>query len=464
MLIKGTFVHTPQLGDLEFLEDHLLAVGNDGFITHFRPVGSPESIELLRDLAPEITTMPTGSFLLPTFCDLHLHAPQFLYQGTGLDLPLMQWLDEYALKAEERLDADKILAKRVYERLAHRLLQNGTGTVMLFGTIKEETNLILAEAMQSAGVRAFVGKLSMDTSSRPTYVEASAEASLSSAKSFVHKCRHMMEQLPPHQRRIEPVLTPRFVPTCSDELLGSLGDLSRLESLRVQSHLAEAHDQVEWVRSVRGAEDIDIFDRNNLLTPRTVQAHCTFLTKPDLSRMVAAGSSIAHCPLSNIYFSTEPFPLREALSLHVKVGLGTDIAGGYSLDIMNAMRHAVSVSRIRESSQHEKDTDSQDAGTTHKTLAIDWKESLYLATRGGAEALTLPAKSGTFEVGSFFDAQLIQLVDPVRRLGVGALDFFDLEANGNGDVKLNLDMLEKWWCIGDTKNRVGMWVQGVKVL
>lgn len=51
----------------------------------------------------------------------------------------MQWLDEYALKAEERLDADKILAKRVYERLARRLLQNGTGTVMLFGTIKEET-------------------------------------------------------------------------------------------------------------------------------------------------------------------------------------------------------------------------------------------------------------------------------------------------------------------------------------
>ena len=83
--------------------------------------------------------MLTGSFLLPTFCDLHLHAPQFLYQGTGLDLPLMQWLNEYALKAEERLDADKALAKRVYERLAHRLLQNGTGTVMLFGTIKEET-------------------------------------------------------------------------------------------------------------------------------------------------------------------------------------------------------------------------------------------------------------------------------------------------------------------------------------
>jgi guanine deaminase len=79
---------------------------------------------------------------MPTFCDLHLHAPQFLYQGTGLHLPLMQWLDEYAFKAEERLDTDPELARKVYQRLAERLIENGTGTVLLFGTIKEETKYI----------------------------------------------------------------------------------------------------------------------------------------------------------------------------------------------------------------------------------------------------------------------------------------------------------------------------------
>ena len=90
-----------------------------------------------------VTKIPKGTFLLPTFCDLHLHAPQFLYQGTGLHLPLMQWLNEYAFKAEERIDNDiSDLAQRVYSRLAQRLVEHGTGAVLLFGTIKEETKYV----------------------------------------------------------------------------------------------------------------------------------------------------------------------------------------------------------------------------------------------------------------------------------------------------------------------------------
>lgn len=115
--------------------------------------------------------------------------------------------------------------------------------------------------MQTAGIRAFVGKLSMDISSRPTYVEPSAKASLAAAKSFAENCRHLVSHLPAHRQLIDPVITPRFVPTCSDELLQGLGDLSESQSLRVQSHLAEAHDQVEWVRRERGSEDLDVFER-----------------------------------------------------------------------------------------------------------------------------------------------------------------------------------------------------------
>ena len=94
------------------------------------------------DTYEPVITVPQGSFFVPTFCDLHLHAPQFLYQGTGLHLPLMKWLDEYAFKAEERIDGEPELARRVYKRLAERLVQNGTGAVLLFGTIKEETKSV----------------------------------------------------------------------------------------------------------------------------------------------------------------------------------------------------------------------------------------------------------------------------------------------------------------------------------
>ena len=94
------------------------------------------------DTYEPVITVPQGSFFVPTFCDLHLHAPQFLYQGTGLHLPLMKWLDDYAFKAEERIDGEPELARRVYKRLAERLVQNGTGAVLLFGTIKEETKSV----------------------------------------------------------------------------------------------------------------------------------------------------------------------------------------------------------------------------------------------------------------------------------------------------------------------------------
>jgi guanine deaminase len=149
--------------------------------------------------------------------------------------------------------------------------------------------------------------------------------------------------------------------------------------------------------------------QHGLLTSRTVQAHCTFLSTPNLTHLSTLGTSIAHCPLSNAYFSDEPFHLREALTQGVKVGLGTDVAGGYSLDIMNAMRHAVAVSKIREGaralSSRAENTNETVRSPPEQNLAIDWKESIYLATQGGAHALGLTLGSGNFEVGAPFDAQ-----------------------------------------------------------
>ncbi|KXN85338.1 Guanine deaminase [Leucoagaricus sp. SymC.cos] len=431
---RGTFIETPSLGQLVILEDYRLVVNQNGFIVAFDRAVS--------------------------FSEITWSEETYLYQGNGLDLPLMQWLETYTLKSEEQLDSDHNLARDVYHKLAKRLLKNGTGAVLLFGTIKEDTNLILAEEMQKAGIRGFIGKLSMDMSSRSTYVEASASVSLDSARSFVSRCRSVFERLEPHERLIEPVLTPRFVPTCSDELLRGLGVLSKDEDVKIQSHLAEAHDQIDWVRKERGMEDIDVFAKHNLLTPQTIQAHCTYLSPSDLSRVHGYETAIAHCPLSNVYFSAEPFRLREALNRGVKVGLGTDIAGGYSAEIMSAMRQAVAVSRMRQgraTTEQLADSGNTAAAIDEGNLAIDWKESLYLATRGGAIALGL--KSGLFQVGAPFDAQMIQLQDFDSGEGIGALDFFSDTTSG----KITDAMVEKWWCIGDDRNRRLVWVQGKQV-
>lgn len=118
--------------------------------------------------------------------------------------------------------------------------------------------------------------------------------------------------------------------------------------------------------------------------------------------MVQSGAAIAHCPLSNAYFSsTEIFRLREALDRGVRVGLGSDIAGGYELGIQGAMRMSVAVSRLREGLLKREGQIPGESSTINPR--IDWKESLYLGTRGGAEAMGLP--HGSFKVGAPFDAQ-----------------------------------------------------------
>lgn len=455
-IYQGTFVHCRRLGELEILKNHVICVNEQGYISDVLSGSSAEASSLAQNSDVTITKLEDGAFFVPTFCDLHLHAPQFLYQGTGLHLPLMKWLDEYAFKSEEQLDNDSLLAERVYNKLAQRLLESGTGAVSLFGTLNIKTNLILAKVMQQAGLRAFVGKLSMDISSRPTYKEDSASASLSSVEEFIQQTRDFLSQYPPHLRLVEPIITPRFVPTCSNDLLRSLGDLAQSQSVRVQSHLAEAREEVEWVKSERQLDDIVVFEQSNLLSSQTIQAHCTFLHGTELEKMATYGSSVAHCPLSNCYFSEKPFPLREALSRGVKVGLGTDIAGGYSVDIMNSMRQAVSVSRMREglrAVEAEIGGVSQHQG--HQPLSINWKEALYLATRGGALAMDLP-KIGSFEMGQAFDAQSIS-VYTADGTGVGAIDIFD---NPGGITE---ELVEKWWCMGDERNRLSVWVQGKRV-
>jgi guanine deaminase len=109
-------------------------VNEKGFISHLLPLSEWISLPSLPPPGLQ-TNLPPHSFLLPTFTDLHIHAPQYLYAGTGLDLPLMEWLDRYAYRAEERMDADPELAERVYRRLVRRMSREGTGAGVVFGTI-----------------------------------------------------------------------------------------------------------------------------------------------------------------------------------------------------------------------------------------------------------------------------------------------------------------------------------------
>lgn len=185
-------------------------------------------------------------------------------------------------------------------------------------------------------------------------------------------------------------------------------------------------------------------------------AHCTHASAADLDRLARTRTAISHCPLSNVYFSAErQLALRETWDAGVKVGLGSDISGGYRLGIEENMRWAVGISRLRQGQAQHLEAGSE------QSVAITWQEALYLATLGGAQALGLDRtkRVGTLEVGSAFDAQWIQVGGKGSRV-----DWFDLPGtDGQLQEATVEEKLERWWCNGSEADRKAVWVQGRKV-
>ena len=404
----GTFCHAPRLGVIECLAGAVVEVDAGGAIS--RIVRSEDAGYAAAAQGAE----RLRGFVLPGFCDLHVHAPQWPQLGTALDVPLEAWLQTHTFPLEARYD-DLDFARSSYTGLVDELLSLGTTTAMYFASIHVPATRLLADICLQKGQRALVGKVAMDNPDQcpPFYCESTDDAISGTAAVIDH-----INALP--GGLIKPVITPRFIPSCTDEALTGLGQLARSCGCHVQTHCSESDWQHAYVRARHGRDDTDSLDRFGLLTRHTVLAHGNFLSDGNLDTIRGRGAAIAHCPLSNHYFSNAVFPLRRALEKGVRVGLGTDIAGGPSASSFDSMRWAVASSRAL--------ADGVDAGKPAAERgiagsAVDWKTAFYCATKGGADALDLPV--GVFEPGRRFDAFQ---VDPEAAGGTVHLSGETLEA------------------------------------
>ena len=225
-------------------------------------------------------------------------------------------------------------------------------------------------------------------------------------------------------RLVSPAITPRFVPTCSDALLAGLGKLAakyREQGVYVQSHISESVDQMSFVASMHPDEprDASIFDRHGLLAPRSVMAHAVFLSDPELALMAARGAGIACCPLSNVFFAGADLAVRHCVEdAKVLVGLGTDVAGGYSPSMLTGCRTAVMSSKVMargaaaglrdgghggaapaEPGPQATGTAAADAADPAQT-ELDFRYSFWLATLGGAQVLQVRSAGHAGRLGA----------------------------------------------------------------
>lgn len=377
VILKGNIIHTPTKEKFEIVPDgYLVSVDNEirGIFT-----------ELPEKYAACPVTDYGDRLIIPGLCDMHLHAAQFVYRGLGLDLQLMDWLDTYAFPTEARFQ-DLSYAKIYYEAFADALAKNGTTRAVIFGTIHVPATELLMDILEEKHIGACVGKINMDTLS-PDYLCETAEQSLRDTKQWILDTKN-------RYKYVKPAVTPRFIPTCSKELLEGLGQLARDFGLPVHSHQSEDIGEMQIVRE-RFPEydnDGDVYDHFHLLTNQTVMAHFIYPTERELELVKERGVTIAHCPQSNGNVAAGIPPIRRMLNMGIKVGLGSDIAGGYSVCIFRAMAEAVYLSKLKW----------LESGKQDAFLTIP--EAFYLGTRGGGQFF---GKVGSFEPGFELDALVL---------------------------------------------------------
>ena len=306
-----------------------------------------------------------NALILQSFADLHLHAPQYPMLGMGMDLPLLEWLNTYTFPAEARF-ADSGYARTVYRQLARELAENGTTRVCMFSSLHTDATLILMEELERAGVTGYVGKVNMDRNGAPGLLQETTEESRRETLRWLEACGDF--------RLVKPILTPRFTPSCTDELMAFLGGLAAKQDLPVQSHLSENQAEMAWVRELHPdcLQYWESYAKYGLWNSRTLMAHCVWSDQRERAAMKEAGVTAVHCADSNQNLCSGTAPVRTMLREGVRVALGSDIAGGDHLSMFDVTAAAIRASKARR-------------------IMDDWEpdfltvpEGWYLATSAGA--------------------------------------------------------------------------------
>jgi len=330
----------------------------------------------------------SGSLVIPGLVDLHMHAPQFAFRGLGMDLELLDWLSLHAFPEEAKYN-DLAYARKAYSLVVEHLKSGSNTRCVFFATLHVPATMILMDLLEGSGLVSMVGKVNMDRNSPESLREESAEASLNAAREWLEKCAAG------NYRNTKPILTPRFIPSCSDGLMRGLGALRKEFNLPVQSHLSENRGEIEWVKTLcpssagYGAayNDFGLFGSGGTdPAAPTVMAHCVWSDENEINLMARQGVFVAHCPQSNANLSSGIAPMRRILEAGVPAGLGSDIAGGTGSSIFRAMSDAIQVSKLRRPL----------LGVNEKALTME--EAFFLGTKGGGAFF---AKSGMGQCGSF---------------------------------------------------------------
>jgi guanine deaminase len=378
LVVKGNIIYTKDFGCYEIYKSGYIVVEGKKVIGVYKELDEKYQNCHLIDYGDNL--------IIPGFVDLHVHAPQYPNIGLGLDKELMPWLEAYTFPEESKFH-DIDYASKVYSRFIHDLWLQGTTRVCVFGTIHKNSTAKLMDLFNEAGLGAYVGKVNMDRSS-PDYLIETTEKSLQDTESLIVEYHDKYDL-------VKPIITPRFIPSCTIELLKGLGSLADKYRIPIQSHLCENFGEISFVKELHPHANnyAGLYNETSLFGNQpTVMAHCVLVDEEEIELMKEKQVFVAHSPNSNCNLSSGIAPIRRLITRGIQVGLGSDVSGGHSLSMLKVMINCHQVSNLKWVYSDRID----------KPLTTP--EVFYLATKAGGKFF---GEVGSFEAGYDFDALVI---------------------------------------------------------
>ena len=360
---------------IEYLPD-AITVMRDGRV---HAVGATDA--LLPTLGPDVRVDDQrGRVLVPGFVDTHVHYPQVdVIASYGTQL--LDWLNRYTFPAELAF-AERAHADAAANFFLDRVLENGTTTAAVFCTVHPPSVDAFFTASEARGLGMIAGKCLMDRHA-PEGLTDTADTGYRDSKALIERWHG--------HARSRYAITPRFAPTSTLPQMQAMGQLAREHpDVYIQSHVAENRAEIAWVNELFPGHRsyLDVYDHYGLLRGRSIYAHCIHLDDADRARMTAAGATPSFCPTSNLFIGSGLYNLQQALAAGNVVSVGTDVGGGTSYSMLRTLGEAYKVQQL--------------LGTS-----LSPAYALYLATLGGARALSLDDEIGSIMPGKFADFALL---------------------------------------------------------
>ncbi len=420
-ILHGDIVFTSSPSKFDTYEDGYLVTNDNKIVGVYNKLPDEYKNEKIEDYQNKL--------IIPGFIDLHVHAPQYTYRGLGMDLELIDWLSVNTFPEESRYK-DISYASKAYDIFVDDLLHSSTTRACIFATVHNNATIYLMDQLEKTGLITKVGKVNMDRNC-PDYIKESTSQSYLDTLSWVEEVENR------HYLNTSAILTPRFIPSCSDELLDKLKQIQVKYHLPIQSHLSENLSEIEWVKKLcpKAKTYGEAYALHGLFGGKdvpTLMAHCVYSSDEELKLMKDNGVYIVHCPESNINVRSGIAPIRKYLDEGFNIGLGSDIAAGTTLNMFKAIEECVKSSKMRWR--------IQDQGYKYLSEA----EGFYLATKAGGSFF---GKVGSFEQDYEFDAVIID----------------DSRMRHPNKLSLENRIITAIY-LSDERDIVGKYVQGKKIL